>query len=94
MDGFRQRTTLALVPAAGVRARVGGCLELEFRDLERLDGLVSRFNTPWRLPSAGAGGYPVRCARQAATVPNLRLEIEESCLKNHLNSVQNSEKNR
>ena len=22
----------------------------------------------------GAGGYPVRCARQAATVPNLRLE--------------------
>jgi len=24
----------------------------------------------------------VRCARQAATVPNLRLEIKESCLKN------------
>ena len=29
-------------------ARVGGCLELEFRDLERLDGLDTRFNTPWR----------------------------------------------
>ena len=38
--------------------------------------------------------YPVRCARQAATVPNLRLEIEESCLKNLSNSVQNSRKNR
>jgi hypothetical protein len=36
----------------------------------------------------------VRCARQAATVPNLRLEIKESCLKNHSNSVQNSRKNR
>ena len=36
--------------------------------------------------------YPVRCARQAATVPNLRLEIEESCLKNLSNSVQNSRK--
>ena len=41
----------------------------------------------------GGGGYPVRCARQAATVPNLRLEIEESCLKNLSNSVQNSRKN-
>jgi hypothetical protein len=46
------------------------------------------------LPLAGAGGYPVRCARQVATVPNLRLEIEESCLKNQSNSVQNSMKNR
>ena len=80
--------------AAGIRARVGGCLELEFRDLEGLDGLDTRSNTPWRLPSAGAGGYPVRCARQATTVPNLRLEIEESCLKNQSNSVQNSRKNR
>ena len=34
----------------------------------------------------------MRCARQAATVPNLRLEIEESCLKNHSNSVQNLRK--
>ena len=40
----------------GVRARVGGCLELEFRDLEGLEGLETRFNTPWRLPLAGAGG--------------------------------------
>ena len=64
-----------MVGARSVRARVGGCLELEFRDLEGLEGLETRFNTPWRLPLAGAGGYyPVRCARQAATVPNLRLE--------------------
>ena len=81
-----------MVDARSVRARVGGCLELEFRDLEGLDGLETRFNTPWR--PGGAGGYPVRCARQAATVPNLRLEIEESCLKNLSNSVQNSMKNR
>ena len=58
-----------MVDARSVRARVGGCLELEFRDLEGLDGLDTRFNTPWRLPLAGAGGYPVRCARKAATVP-------------------------
>ena len=45
-----------MVAAAGIRARVGGCLELEFRDLEGLDGSDTRFNTPWRLPSAGAGG--------------------------------------
>ena len=62
----------ALVDARSVRARVGGCLELEFRDLEGLDGLDTRFNTPWRLPAAGAGGYnPVRYARKAATVPKL-----------------------
>ena len=83
-----------MVGARGVWARVGGCLELDFKDLEGLDGLVTRFNTPWRLPLAGAGEYPVRCARQAATVPNLRLEIEESCLKNQSNSVQNSRENR
>ena len=81
------------VDARSVWARVGGCLELEFRDLEGLDGLDTRFNTPWRLPAAGAGGYTVRCARQAATVPNLRPEIEESCLKNLSNSVQISTKN-
>ena len=62
-----------------IRARVGGCLELKIRKFQ----ILSR---PW----PGAGGYPVRCARQAATVPNLRLEIEESCLKNLSNSVQNS----
>ena len=38
----------APVDARSVRARVGGCLELEFRDLEGLDGLETRFNTPWR----------------------------------------------
>ena len=66
MGGFGQRDMVAA--AASGR---GGCLELEFRDLEGLDGLDTRFNTPWRLPAAGAGGYPVRCARQAATVPEL-----------------------
>ena len=60
--------------AAGIRARVGGCLELEFKDLEGLDGLDTRFNTPWRLPLAGAGGYPVRCARKTATVPTSIFE--------------------
>ena len=61
--------------AGGIRARVEGCLELEFRDLEGLDGLDTRFNTPWRLPAAGAGGYnPVRYARKAATVPKLEVE--------------------
>ena len=38
--------------------------------------------------------YPMRCARQPATVPNLRLEIEESCFENQLNSVQNWKENR
>ena len=66
--------------------RVGGCLELEFRDLEGLDGLDTRFNTPWRLPLAGAGGYPMRCARKAATVPNLRLEIREK-IKERLQKI-------
>ena len=33
-------------------------------------------------------------ARKTATVPNLRLEIEESCFENQLNSVQNWMKNR
>ena len=33
--------------AADILARVGRCLELEFRDLERLDGLDTRSNTPW-----------------------------------------------
>ena len=42
-----------MVDARSVWARVGGCLELEFRDLEGLDGLVTRFNTPWRPGGAG-----------------------------------------
>ena len=62
-DGRRKRWC-APVDARGVWARVGGCLELEFRDLEGLDGVDTRFNTLWRLPLAGAGG---------STVPNLRL---------------------
>ena len=33
--------------------------------------------------------YPMRCARQPATVPNLRLKIEESCSEKQLNLVQN-----
>ena len=53
-----ERGRQGMVTAAGIRARVGGCPELEFRDFEELDGLETRFNTPWRLPSAGAGGYP------------------------------------
>ena len=40
---------VGMVGAPSVWARVGGCLELEFRDLEGLDGLDTRFNTPWRL---------------------------------------------
>ena len=74
-----------MVDARGVRARIGGCLKLEFRDLEGLTDWIRDLVTP--VP--GAGGYPVRCTRQAATVPNLRLEIEESCFENQLNSVQN-----
>ena len=31
----------------------------------------------------------MRCARQPATVPNLRLKIEESCSEKQLNSIQN-----
>ena len=36
--------------------------------------------------------YPMRCARQPATVPNLRLKIEESCSEKQLNLVQNLKK--
>ena len=36
----------------------------------------------------------MRCARQTATVPNLRLEIEENCFENLVNSIQNWGKNR
>ena len=43
----------AMVDARSVRARVGGCLELQFRDLEGLDGLETRFNT--LAPLRGAG---------------------------------------
>ena len=35
----------------------------------------------------------MRCARQTATVPNLRREIEESCFENQLDSVQKFGKN-
>ena len=33
--------------------------------------------------------YPMRCARQAATVPSSGLEIKESCFEKQLKSVQN-----
>ena len=62
--------------ARSVRARVGGCLELEFRDLEGLDGLDTRF-TRRGAASRGRRIYPVRCARKAATVPNLRQGCHE-----------------
>ena len=88
MGGFRQRGMVGMVGARSVQARVGGCLELEFREFEELD---IRF---CHTRGQGPADYPVRCARQAATVPNLRLEIEESCFKNQSNSDQNWKKNR
>ena len=56
------------VGARSVWARVGGCLELEFRDLEGLDGLVTRFNTPWR--PGGAGGFHIKKLSSALRVPS------------------------
>ena len=63
MGGFRARDVHGRVDARSVWAHVRGCLELEFRDLEGLDRLDTRFNTPWRLPLAGAGGYPSNALR-------------------------------
>ena len=55
MGGFRQRGTVrygavrcGMVDARSVWARVGGCLEVEFKDLAGLDGLETRFNMQWR----------------------------------------------
>ena len=75
--------------AGSIRARVGGCLELRFRKI--LENLATRF---CHARGQGPADYPVRCARKAATVPNLRLEIEESSFANQSKLVQNWMKNR
>ena len=73
MGGVGQRPMVdTRLPLALERASGGAeSLNLERSRLEGLEGLDTRSNTPWRLPLAGAGGYPVRYARQAATVPEL-----------------------
>ena len=82
MGGFRQRDMFATRDARGIWARVGGCLELEFRE-------DSRF-----CHARGQGPADIQCAARDKPPPcrNLRLEIEESCLKNPSNSVENSTK--
>ena len=39
------------------------------------------------------GKYPVRCARQAATVPNLRLEVREKLNQHDENLIRNGVEN-
>ena len=56
------------VGARSVWARVGGCLEQEFRDLDWKDWIR---DSTRMAPAFGRGRriYPVRCARKAATMP-------------------------
>ena len=66
-----------MLAAAGILARaadpLGPLSRVGNLILDKLDTEV--YTRPTTAPRGG--GYPMRCARKAATVPNLRLEIGE-----------------